>query len=66
MRELVILATKYKKSREAEKVFDQRGWVPVDDRSKPLPGKKVIRKQKFSTALIDVLFEHIEYGGSEE
>jgi len=61
-RRLVILATQYSGTPEANEIFSQRGWVRVFDESKPLPGKKLIRKDKHSTSLIDLILEEYEYG----
>jgi len=61
-RRFVILATKYSGTPEANEVFAQRGWIRVFDESKPLPGVKLVRKDKHSTSLIDLILEEYEYG----
>ncbi len=62
MKRLVILATKYEKNKEADELFNKRGWKRVWDNSKPLGKPRLVRKDKFSTSLIDLLILEVEYG----
>lgn len=62
MRKLVIVATKYSRTKEAQEVFDQRGWRPIRDESTIPRIKRTVTKDKHSTPLIDLVWEEIEYG----
>lgn len=62
-RRLVIFATDCSNINEASDIFIQRGWQRARDQSIPLPGKKLVRKDKHSTHIIDLEIEELEYGG---
>jgi|GEM_PF-2982472 hypothetical protein len=61
MRRLVILATKYNDTAEADKIFSQRGWRRVRDDTVVPSVKEVVRKSRKETGLIDLEIEEIEY-----
>jgi len=65
MRKLDILATKYSRTEEADKIFDELGWVKVVDQTVPIGRPRVVRTSKTSTPIIEVEIIEIEYGGSE-
>ena len=58
---LIILATKYSRTPEAEEIFDRRGWTKVFDESKTFPKKKKVNERRHSTPLIDLEIEEWEY-----
>jgi len=58
---LSILATKFRRTPEADKVFDQRGWRTVYDETVIPKVKEVIRRERKETPLIDLLIEEVEY-----
>jgi hypothetical protein len=62
MKRLVILATKFSNTPEAEEVFEQRKWRPVRDESTIPKSHRIVNKGKHSTPLIDLEWEEIEYG----
>ena len=66
MKKLVILATKYARTPEADRVFEKRGWIKVYDRSKASGKRRVVRKDEELTDLIDLLIEEIVYGDEDE
>ncbi|MEM3368484.1 MAG: hypothetical protein QXP88_00095 [Thermoproteota archaeon] len=58
---MVIVATKYNNTAEAEEVFNQRNSVPVQGRSTVQEVKKLIERKKHSTPLINLDWEWVEY-----
>jgi hypothetical protein len=65
-RTLFMVIEEHANSKEANEVFRRRGWVPVDDRSAPLPGKRQVRKIEHDTPQIKLHIEEWEYGGDEK
>ena len=66
MKKLVILATKYARTPDADRVFEKRGWIKVYDRSEASGKRRVVRKDEKLTDLIDLLIEEIVYGDENE
>ena len=62
MRRLVIVATKYSNTKEAQEVFERRNWMPMRDESTIPKIKRIVDKGKHSTPLIGLEWEEIEYG----
>lgn len=60
-KKLLILATQFSRSKEADEIFEKRGWTKVTDRTKTLPVSKVVRRSKKETSLFDLIIEEIEY-----
>ncbi len=61
MRKLVIVATEYNNTPEAQQVFDQRNWRPTKDLSTHSDKRKLIEKDRLTTALIGLGWEWVEY-----
>jgi hypothetical protein len=66
MRTLFIVTEECSNSKEADEIFRRRGWNPVDDQSRPLEGRKQVRKTEHDTPQIKLDIEEWEYGGDEE
>lgn len=62
MRRLVIVATKFSRSPEADTVLKQRKWLPIEDKSTYSEHRKLIDRGSKSTPLIGIEWEWIEYG----
>jgi hypothetical protein len=62
MKRLVIVATKYSNTPEAIEVFQRINWRLMRDESTIPKTKRIVRKRKHSTPLIDLEWEEIEYG----
>jgi len=60
-KKLLILATKYSNNKDADEIFEKRGWTKVTDRTTTLPVSKVIRRAKKETSLFDLIIQEIEY-----
>jgi hypothetical protein len=58
---LVIVATKFNNTPEADKVFRDRNWGPVKDNSTTPKNKKLVNNGKHSTSLIELLWEEWVY-----
>jgi len=62
MKKLVILATKYSRTEEADRVFEKRGWIKIHDRSVVPKSRRVVRKDEYLTDLVQLVIEEINYG----
>lgn len=62
MKRLIILATRYSNTSEAQEIFQRRDWKLMRDDSTIPKIKRVVDKGKHSTTLIDLDWEEIEYG----
>jgi len=60
-RTLVIVATKFNRTQEAQKVFNDRNWGPVIDESIISEIKKLVNKGKHSSPLMELLWEEWVY-----
>ncbi len=61
MKKLVILATKYNQTPEAQEVFNQRGWKSTQDRSTHSDRTRSVERNKHSTPLLDLDWHWWEY-----
>jgi hypothetical protein len=60
-KKLLILATEYSRTKDADEIFEKRGWIKVTDRTKTLPISRVVRRSRKETSLFDLIIEEIEY-----
>jgi hypothetical protein len=58
---LVILATKFNDTPEADRIFERRGWKKVIDETEISPRSQVLRKKKLETRRITVDVVEIHY-----
>lgn len=65
-RTLFMIIEEHANSKEANEVFRRRGWVPVNDQSAPLQGKRQVRKVEHETPQIKLQIEEWEYGSDEK
>ena len=61
MKKLVIIATKFNQTPEAEEVFNQRKWGATQDNSSHSGKRRLIEKDRHSTPLIGLDWEWSEY-----
>ena len=61
MKRLVIVATRFSKDPEAQKVFEECDWRPIRDESTIPSKKKLISRKNHRTALFDLEWEEYEY-----
>lgn len=61
MKRLVIVATRFRRDSEAQKVFEECGWRPIKDESTIPAKKKLINKNSRRTPLFDLEWEEYEY-----
>jgi len=60
-KKLLILATQYSRTKDADEIFEKRGWTKITDRTKTLPVREVVRKSQKKTSLFDLIIEEIIY-----
>jgi hypothetical protein len=65
-RTLFMIIEEHANSKEGNEIFNRRGWVPIDDRSVPLPGKRQVRSIEHDTPQIKLRIEEFEYGVDEK
>jgi hypothetical protein len=61
MPKIVIKATRYSRTPEADEIFEQRGWRPVFDQSIIPSKRRIVDKGSRNTPLIDLNWEELEY-----
>jgi len=61
LRKLVIVATKYNQTPEAQEVFNQRNWHPIQDQSTFSGRRRLIEEDGLSTPLIGLRWRWEEY-----
>lgn len=61
MPKIVIKATKFSKTPEANEVFDSRGWKTVFDQTIIPKKKKIVSTYRYGTPIIELNWEEMEY-----
>lgn len=61
MPRIVIKATRFARTPEADEVFEQRGWKSVFDQSTIPSKRKIVDRGRHGTPLIDLGWEEIDY-----
>ncbi len=61
MPRIVIKATKFSRSKEADEVFESRGWKIVYDQTVIPKKRKLVNSDKYDTPLINLISEEYEY-----
>lgn len=61
MPKIVIKATRYSRTPEANEIFEQRGWKPVFDQSTIPSKRRIVDIGSHNTSLIDLGWEELEY-----
>lgn len=61
MPRIVIKATKFSRTPEANEVFDSRGWKPVFDQTTIPKKKKTVSTDRYGTPIVELNWEELEY-----
>ena len=61
MPRIVIKATRYSRTPEADEIFEQRGWKLVFDQSIIPSKKRIVDRGNRNTSLINLGWEELEY-----
>ena len=61
MPKIVIKATRYSRTPEADEIFDQVGWKSVFDQTTIPNKRKTVDKGRHGTSLFDLSWEEINY-----